>query len=169
MPSKRRRIAVFPGQFDPITNGHLDIIRRGAELFEELIVAVGVNPEKRELFSLDERVEMIRGLVKDMRQVKVQKYTGLTVDFVKRAKALILVRGIRDVSDLRHEFQMAQVNRAVGHIETVFMMTGERYALISSSLIRQILAMGGDVRALSGVLPALVIDRLAECGKEELK
>jgi pantetheine-phosphate adenylyltransferase len=169
MPSKRRRIAVFPGQFDPITNGHLDIIRRGAELFEELIVAVGVNPEKRELFSLDERVEMIRGLVRGMPHVKVQKYTGLTVDFVKRAKALILVRGIRDVSDLRHEFQMAQVNRAVGHVETVFMMTGDRYALISSSLIRQILAMGGDVRALSGVLPALVIDRLAARGKEELK
>jgi pantetheine-phosphate adenylyltransferase len=169
MPSKRRRIAVFPGQFDPITNGHLDIIRRGAELFEELIVAVGVNPEKRELFSLDERVEMIRGLVGGMRQVKVQKYTGLTVDFVKRAKALILVRGIRDVSDLRHEFQMAQVNRAVGHVETVFMMTGDRYALISSSLIRQILAMGGDVRALSGVLPALVIERLAAREKEEFK
>lgn len=169
MPTNRRRIAVFPGQFDPITNGHLDIIRRGAEIFQELIVAVGVNPEKREMFSLDERVEMIRALLVGMRQVKVQKYTGLTVDFVKRSKASILVRGIRDVSDLRHEFQMAQVNRAVGHVETIFMMTGDKYALISSSLIRQILAMGGDVRALSGVLPKLVIDRLAARAKEELK
>ena len=167
--SERPRVGVCPGSYDPITNGHLDIIRRGAEIFQELIVAVGVNPEKREMFSLDERVEMIRALLVGMRQVKVQKYTGLTVDFVKRSKASILVRGIRDVSDLRHEFQMAQVNRAVGHVETIFMMTGDKYALISSSLIRQILAMGGDVRALSGVLPKLVIDRLAARAKEELK
>jgi pantetheine-phosphate adenylyltransferase len=166
MPNSRpRRIAVFPGQFDPITNGHLDVIRRGAELFDHLIVAVGVNPDKREMFSLDERVEIISQLLGDLPSVKVKKYTGLTVDFVKEVKATVLLRGIRDVSDLRYEFQMAQVNRAVGQVETVFMMTGPSYALISSSLIRQVVELGGDVRVLSGVLPKLVIDRLARIGR----
>jgi pantetheine-phosphate adenylyltransferase len=158
---RRNKIAVFPGQFDPITNGHIDVIRRAADLFDELIVAVGVNPEKRELFSLDQRVAMIGQLLKDIPRTQVKKYTGLTVDFFKQVKATVLLRGIRDVSDLRYEFQMAQVNRAVGGVETVFMMTGERYALISSSLIRQVVAMGGDVRILSGVLPDLVIRELA--------
>jgi pantetheine-phosphate adenylyltransferase len=158
MPSARsRKIAVFPGQFDPITNGHLDVIQRSVGLFDQLVVAVGVNPEKRELFALDERVEMIR-------QLSVEKYTGLTVDFVRKVKGTVILRGIRDVSDLRYEFQMAQVNRAVGRIETVFMMTGQQYALISSSLIRQVVEMGGDVRILSGVLPEVVIERLAGKG-----
>jgi len=162
MPTRQqRRIAVFPGQFDPITNGHLDVIERGVRLFDELIVAVGVNPDKRELFPLDERVEMIRSLLKDTPGASVHKYTGLTVDFVKRVKGTVLLRGIRDVSDLRYEFQMAQVNRAVGQVETIFMTTGQRYALISSSLIRQVVEMGGDVRVLSGVLPDIVIQRLA--------
>jgi pantetheine-phosphate adenylyltransferase len=161
MPRKqRRRIAVFPGQFDPITNGHLDVIRRGMQLFDELIVAVGVNPDKRELFTVAERVEMIQQLFKGTPGIRVESYTDLTVDFVKRKKAIVLLRGIRDVSDLRYEFQMAQVNRAVGNVETMFMMTGAEYALISSSLIRQVVAVGGDVRVLKGVLPEVVIDRL---------
>jgi pantetheine-phosphate adenylyltransferase len=161
MPSKQqRRIAVFPGQFDPITNGHLDVIRRGMQLFDELIVAVGVNPDKRELFTVAERVEMIQQLFKGTPGIRVESYTDLTVDFAKRKKAIVLLRGIRDVSDLRYEFQMAQVNRAVGNVETMFMMTGAEYALISSSLIRQVVAVGGDVRVLKGVLPEVVIDRL---------
>jgi pantetheine-phosphate adenylyltransferase len=161
MPAQRRpKIAVFPGQFDPITNGHLDVIRRATQLFDELIIAVGVNPEKREFFSLDQRVRIIRQLLQDLPSVTVQKYTSLTVDFVKQVKGTVILRGIRDVSDLRHEFQMAQVNWAVGQVETVFIMTGQPYALISSSLIRQVVAMGGDVRVLSGVLPPLVIERL---------
>jgi pantetheine-phosphate adenylyltransferase len=165
MPSARsRKIAVFPGQFDPITNGHLDVIQRSVGLFDQLVVAVGVNPEKRELFALDERVEMIRQLTRKMPGVSVEKYTGLTVDFVRKVKGTVILRGIRDVSDLRYEFQMAQVNRAVGRIETVFMMTGQQYALISSSLIRQVVEMGGDVRILSGVLPEVVIERLAGKG-----
>src|SRR3954471_14020032 len=101
MSSRPRRLAVFPGQFDPITNGHLDVIRRGVTLFDELIVAVGINPEKRELFTLDERVSMIRTLLKKARHVRVEQYTGLTVDFVRRSKATAILRGIRDVSDLR--------------------------------------------------------------------
>ena len=157
-----RRVGVFPGQFDPITNGHLDVIRRGRNLFDELIVAVGINPEKRELFTHDERVRMIRSLVRDIPGVHVAKYKGLTVDFVRQAKATAILRGIRDVSDLRYEFQLALANRAVGGVETVFIMTGDQYALTSSSLIRQIVFLGGDVGQLSGLLPASVVDRLRE-------
>lgn len=162
MTTRQRRLAVFPGQFDPITNGHLDVIRRGVALFDELIVGVGINPEKRELFTIDERVAMIRSLVRDIPRVHVAKFTGLTVDFVKRSKATAILRGIRDVSDVRYEFQLALANRAVGGVETVFIMTGEQYALTSSSLIRQVVAFGGDVNQLSTVLPALVVQRLAE-------
>lgn len=158
--TQSKRIAVFPGQFDPITNGHLDVIRRGVELFDELIVGVGVNPDKKELFSVEERLDIISTLFKGVPKIRVEGYLDLTVDFVKRTGAIVLIRGIRDVSDLRYEFQMAQVNRAVGGVETVFLMTGPQYALISSSLIRQVVAVGGDVRILKGVLPDLVIDRL---------
>ncbi len=154
------RIAVFPGQFDPITNGHLDVIERGVRLFDELIVAVGINPEKRELFSLDERVEMIRSLLGKTAGVRVEQYTGLTVDFVRQSKAVAILRGIRDVSDLRYEFQLALANRAVGNVETVFIMTGDQYALTSSSLIRQIVALGGDVNTLASLLPPIVVERL---------
>jgi pantetheine-phosphate adenylyltransferase len=155
-----KKIAVFPGQFDPITNGHLDVIRRGVVLFDELIVAVGVNPDKKEFFSLSERVSMIRILLKDVPEIRVERYSGLTVDFVKHAKATAILRGIRDVSDLRYEFQLALANRAVGGVETVFIMTGDQYALTSSSLIRQVVSLGGDVRQLRGVLPEMVIERL---------
>lgn len=157
-----RRVGVFPGQFDPITNGHLDVIRRGVKLFDELIVAVGNNPEKRELFGIDERVELARELVNDTPGVRVEKYTGLTVDFVRRAGATALLRGIRDVSDLRYEFQLALANRTVGGVETVFIMAGEQYALTSSSLIRQVVALGGDVQQLASILPPYVIARLRE-------
>jgi len=165
MANSRRRIGVFPGQFDPITNGHLDVIRRGVALFDELIVAVGINPEKREMFSVDERVKMIKALVKEVPGVRVERYGGLTVDFVRQAKATAILRGIRDVSDLRYEFQLALANRSVGGVETVFIMAGEQYALTSSSLIRQVVALGGDVRQLAAILPEIVIDRLHEMQK----
>jgi pantetheine-phosphate adenylyltransferase len=156
-----RKRAVFPGQFDPITNGHLDVIRRAQHLFDELIVAVGVNPDKREMFSLDERAEMIRELVGTDSNVTVQTYTGLTVEFVRQQKATAILRGIRDVSDLRYEFQLAMANRAVGGVETVFIMTGDQHALTSSSLIRQIFELGGgDLKLLQGLLPDLVLRRL---------
>src|SRR4051812_3971848 len=164
--SKPRKIGVFPGQFDPITNGHLDVIKRGVTLFDELIVAVGVNPDKRELFTLNERVEMIGALLKEVRHTKVAQYSGLTADFVRKAKATAILRGIRDVSDLRYEFQLALANRAVGGIETVFIMTGDEFALTSSSLIRQVVSLGGDVRQLSGILPDLVVKRLAKKQRE---
>jgi pantetheine-phosphate adenylyltransferase len=169
MPNSRPpKVAVFPGQFDPITNGHLDVIQRGVRLFDELIVAVGINPEKRELFSIDERVEMIQSLLKGTRGVRIEKFGGLTVDFVRQAQAVAILRGIRDVSDLRYEFQLALANRAVGDVETVFIMTGDQYALTSSSLIRQVVALGGDVRKLSGVLPEIVVKKLAKKQKEYL-
>jgi pantetheine-phosphate adenylyltransferase len=155
-----KRRAVFPGQFDPITNGHLDVIRRGARLFDEVIVAVGVNPDKREMFSVDERAEMIAQLLRDIPNTRVQQYSGLTAQFVKTAGATAILRGIRDVSDLRYEFQLALANRAVGGVETVFIMTGDQYALTSSSLIRQVVSLGGDVDSLSAVLPPLVVERL---------
>ncbi len=163
--AKTLRRAVFPGQFDPITNGHLDLIRRGVKLFDELIVAVGVNPDKREMFTLDERVAMIRDLLKREKTVKVAKYTGLTMDFVRQVKATTLLRGIRDAADVRYEFQLALANRAVGGVETVFIMTGEQYALTSSSLIRQVVTLGGDVRQLESIVPAPIIRRLMEMRK----
>ena len=160
--ARAHKLGVFPGQFDPITNGHLDVIRRGVRLFDELVVAVGINPEKRELFTIEERLRMIRSLLKDDAGVRVEKYTGLTVDFVRQVKATAILRGIRDVSDLRYEFQLALANRAVGGVETVFIMAGEQYALTSSSLIRQVVALGGDVRQLRTILPEVVVDRLRD-------
>src|SRR3954468_10828125 len=157
-----KRIAVFPGQFDPITNGHLDVIRRGVVLFDEVIVAVGINPEKREMFSLDERVEMVGGLLKEIPRARVAKYSGLTVNFVRESKATAILRGLRDVSDVRYEFQLALANRAVGGVDTVFIMTGDQYALTSSSLIRQIVFLGGDIRQLANLLPPIVVKRLRE-------
>lgn len=158
--AERRKIGLFPGQFDPITNGHLDVIRRAAGLFDVLIVAVGINPEKSELFQLSDRVSMIKSLLRGEQGVQVEKYTGLTVDFARRIKATAILRGIRDVSDLRYELQLALANRTVGGIETVFIMTGDQYALTSSSLIRQVVSLGGDVRKLQGVLPEIVIEKL---------
>lgn len=155
-----RHTAVFPGQFDPITNGHLDVIRRGSLLFDNLIVAVGVNPDKREMFPLADRVAMIQELVADLPNTRVESFTGLTVDFVRKTNATAILRGIRDAVDLRYEFQLAQANRAVGGVDTVFIMTGDQYALTSSSLIRQVIQLGGSVDQLSSLLPPNVIDRL---------
>ena len=163
MPNNQaRKRGMFPGQFDPITNGHLDVIRRGVKLFDELIVAVGNNPDKGELFSLDERESMIAKLLRDIPGTRVMQYSGLTADFVRQVKATAILRGIRDVSDLRYEFQLALANRAVGGVETVFIMAGDQYALTSSSLIRQVVALGGDIRQLKTLLPDVVVDRLRE-------
>ena len=169
MPHSRpHKIGVFPGQFDPITNGHLDVIRRGTRLFDELIIGVGINPEKRELFTIDERVEMIESLLKEIKGTRVERFTGLTVDFVRQVGANVILRGIRDVSDLRYEFQLALANRAVGDVETVFIMTGDQFALTSSSLIRQVVSLGGDVKSLKGILPDVVVQRLQQKQEQHL-
>ena len=162
MSARPRKVGVFPGQFDPITNGHLDVIRRGAGLFDELVVAVSNNPDKREFFTMAERVEMVRELVRESDHVRVEPNPGLTFKFAQSVRATALLRGIRDASDLRGEFQTALANRSLSGLETVFIMTGDQYALTSSSLIRQVVGLGGDVRSLSGLLPPVVIERLRD-------
>lgn len=161
------RIGVFPGTFDPITNGHVDVIGRGRILFDQLIVAIGRNPLKAELFSLEERLEMIREILKEFSDnVTVMTFTGLTVDFARKIGAVAILRGIRNVTDLNYEFQLALTNRAVADIETVFIMTGESYAFTSSSLIKQI-AAGGEIDRLHRLLPPIVLQKLRE-KKEQL-
>ena len=148
MVKHQKRTVVFPGTFDPITNGHLDVIQRGRKLFDELIVAVGTNPEKQTLLSLDERVELIRKVLTDYPDVRVEAFEGLTVDFARKTGAEAILRGIRNSSDLQFEFQVALTNRVVAGVETVFIMTNPDFAFTSSSLIKQIASMGGDVSAL---------------------
>lgn len=148
MDDSNKRLAVFPGTFDPITNGHLDVIKRGARLFDELVVAVGENPEKPALLGPEERADIIRRTVADIPNVRVETYSGLTVELAGRLGAVAILRGIRNSSDLQFEFQVALTNRAVAGTETVFIMPGSEYAFTSSSLIKQIARMGGDVSAL---------------------
>jgi pantetheine-phosphate adenylyltransferase len=148
MRPAKPRIAVFPGTFDPITNGHLDIIRRGAKLFDELVIAVGDNPEKACCMGRAERAETIRRTVPDLRNVRVETYTGLTVDFARKTGATCILRGIRNSADLHFEFPVAATNRMVSGIETLFIMSCAEHSATSSSLIWQIARMGGDVSAL---------------------
>jgi len=150
-------VAVFSGVFDPITEGHLDIIKRGSGIFNKLVVAVGTNPEKHELFSKDERVKLIRELTRDMSNVEVQGYEGLTIDFVRSIGGTVILKGIRDTVDLRYELQQANTNRLAGGIETLFLLAADRYALTSSTLIKQGAMMGGDV---SSMVPALINEHL---------
>ena len=156
------RIAIFPGTFDPLTNGHLDVIRRGQNLFNRLVVGIGTNPAKQQLFSMDERLEMVRQIIADEQlSVEVATFRGLTVDFARRCNATIILRGLRNATDLSHEFQLALTNRAVADIETVLIMSGEPYGFTSSSLIKQI-AAAGDLQRLNRLLPKVVIDRMAD-------
>lgn len=148
MTDSTGRTAIFPGTFDPATKGHLDVIERGARLFQSLIVAVGDNPEKESLFSQAERAEMISELVAGYPNVRVETYRGLTVTFAREAGADVILRGLRNAADLQFELEMAHTNRAATGIETVFVVTSPQYAFLSSSLIRQIAAGGGDVSAL---------------------
>ncbi len=157
--SASNRIAVFPGTFDPITLGHLDLIRRSSRLYEQLIVGIGENPEKSSLLKASERMEIVRQAVGDLGNVRVESYTGLTVDFARRWGAGVLIRGIRDAADLHIETAIAHTNRQVSGIETVFMLPAPQYAFISSRLVRQIALAGGDV---SGLVPAEVVAHLGK-------
>lgn len=149
--------AIFPGSFDPITKGHLDVIERGRKLFDELIVAVGRSPIKNPLFTPEERVEMIAELIADMSNVEVECFDCLTVEYAAKKEADVILRGLRSLTDVHYEFELAMTNRAVAGIETVFVMTSESYGFTSSTLTRQVAALGGDV---SNLIPDSVYQRL---------
>src|ERR1700732_430292 len=156
-------VAVYPGSFDPLTNGHVDIIMRGARLFDRIIVAILVNAEKAPLFSMEERVEIARAVFKDQPNVEVDTFDGLLVDYVERRHAQVIVRGLRAVSDFEYEFQMTLMNqRLKPEIETVFMMPAEQYTYTSSRLIKEVFALGGRVAGLvSGLVAQRLRDKLA--------
>jgi pantetheine-phosphate adenylyltransferase len=156
--------AIFPGSFDPITNGHLDVINRGMSIFDELIVAVGRSPLKDQLFSPEERVEMIAELIKDLPGVSVEGFNGLTVEYARQKKANVILRGLRSLTDVNYEFELAMTNRSVTGIETVFVMTTEQYGFISSTLVRQVASLGGDI---SKLVPENVYRRLLERFKKQ--
>ncbi len=156
----QQRIGLFPGTFDPITNGHLDVIQRGQRLFDRLVIAIGRNPAKSQLFSVEERFGVITELATALGDnVVVETYQGLTVDFARQVGATAILRGLRNVSDLHFEFQLALTHREIADIETVFIMTGEAYAFTSSTLIKQI-ASAGDIDRLHRLLPTQVIAQL---------
>jgi pantetheine-phosphate adenylyltransferase len=166
--TSQKKIAVFAGTFDPPTLGHLDIIRRSRRLFDELIVAVGRNPEKEPFFTEAERVEMLRELTSKMGNVRVESYPGLTMDFVRRRRATVIIKGIRDSSDLGSELQQANVNQIAGNVETVFLLTSDQYALTSSTLIRQVVEIGDSnaTEHLRRLVPPHVARRLRNRGKK---
>lgn len=140
------KIAVYPGSFDPITNGHLDVIHRAAKMFDHVVVAVARNGEKTPLFNLSERVALARAAVKRLRNVSVDDFEGLLVRYARRKKAAVVVRGLRAISDFEFEFQMALMNRKLdSKIETIFLMPKDEYTFISSRLVREIASLGGDV------------------------
>jgi pantetheine-phosphate adenylyltransferase len=151
--------AVYPGSFDPLTNGHLDLIERSLRIFDEVVVAVVTNPGKTALFSAEERVEMIREATRGLRELEITIFDGLLVDLVSKVGARAIVRGLRAVSDFEYEFQMALMNRKLREdIETVFMMPHEAYSYISSRLVKEVVRYGG---AVTGLVPPTVERRLA--------
>jgi pantetheine-phosphate adenylyltransferase len=155
------KTAIYPGSFDPLTCGHIDIIERSARLFDRLIVAILINPSKKPLFSAEERSEMIREIVtSNHSNVETEIFNGLLVDYARRKNAGAIVRGVRAVTDFEFEFQMALMNRRLApHIETVFMMPAENYSYLSSSLVKEIAELGGPI---TGLVPELVEKRLKE-------
>lgn len=165
--NKQPKIGLFPGTFDPITNGHVDVIRRGQHLFDRLVVAVGHNPAKYELFTMEERKSLIEQIIREKCEphVEVATYKGLTVDFARKLNATAILRGVRNVTDLNFEFQLALTNKAVADIETVFIMCGETYAFTSSTLIKQI-GTGGDIDRLHKLVPPAVLELLKKKKQE---
>ncbi len=148
------KLAIYPGSFDPVTNGHLDILKRGLKLFDRVVVAILVNPAKKCLFTVDERVEMLEECLKDMPNAEVDTFGGLLVDYAEKKQADALLRGMRAVSDFEYEFQLALMNRKLNReIQSVFLMTGLRWIFTSSSIIKEAALFGGDI---NGMVPDIV-------------
>lgn len=155
-------VAVYPGSFDPITNGHIDLVERTLRVFDRVIVAIAINPAKdSSLFSTGERVEMIQEVFKDLgKRVRADSFEGLLVNYAERVGAQVIIRGLRAISDFEYEFQMAMMNRELKpNIETLFMMTGESYFYVSSRLVKEIVSLGGDVAAF---VPKNVLKKLKQ-------
>jgi pantetheine-phosphate adenylyltransferase len=162
-------IAIYPGSFDPLTNGHVDIIDRGSRLFDRIIVGVLINIEKSPLFTVPERVAIARSVFHDYANVEVDTFDGLLVDYARRKHATVIVRGLRAISDFEYEMQMALMNRRLNaDVETVFMMPAEPYTYVSSRLVKEVVALGGTV---TGLVPQLVEERLRDkkLARETLK
>jgi len=155
-----KKIAVYPGSFDPITNGHVDIIKRGLRMFDELIILIAYNRNKKTLFSVEERQAMIQEVIKDCKNVRVDCSDGLLVDFVKDSGANVILRGLRALSDFEYEFQLALINRRLNReIVTVFLMTGYKWFYTSSTIIKEAASLGGSVK---GLVPEIVNLKLTE-------
>lgn len=154
------KVAVYPGSFDPITNGHLDLIQRGLKIFDTIIVAIAVNPVKKPLFTIAERVEMIREVLNDHPRVKIDHFTGLLVDYVRSQNTNVILRGLRAVSDFDYEFQLALMNRRLApEIETVFLMTSLKWVFLSSSILKEAVSLGGMIQ---DIVPPVVFKRLRQ-------
>jgi pantetheine-phosphate adenylyltransferase len=154
------RIAIYPGTFDPITNGHIDVVQRSLNIFDKVIMAVSNNPEKKPLFTLEERIEMIREAIGNWERFEVDSFQGLLVNYAVQRKATTIIRGIRAVSDFEYEFQMALMNRRLNpSVETVFMMPNEEYSFLSSRIVKEVTSLGGSVK---GLVPEIVEKKLRE-------
>lgn len=152
------RTAVYPGSFDPVTNGHIDVIERALKIFDKVIVAIGDNPGKKPLFTTQERIEMLKESTKHLKNVEIDSFSNLLLDFVKSKNSKIIIRGLRAVSDFEFEFQRALLNRVVdGGIETVFIMTKEDYVYLNSSIVKEMAMFGGKV---NGLVPKIVEEKL---------
>ena len=162
-------LAIYPGSFDPLTNGHVDIIQRGSRMFDRIVIAILLNVEKAPLFTVAERVEIARAVFADYPNVEVDTFDGLLVEYARRRRAGVIVRGLRAISDFEYEMQMALMNRHLNpEVETVFMMPAETYTYVSSRLVKEVVALGGSV---TNLVPRLVEDRLREKrrGRETLR
>jgi pantetheine-phosphate adenylyltransferase len=155
-----KTLAIYPGSFDPITNGHLDLIKRGLGLFDKIVVAILINSSKNPLFSVEERIEILKESLKDLPNIEVDTFSGLLVDYAARKKATAILRGMRAVSDFEYEFQLALMNRRLNRkVETVFLMTGLRWIFTSSSIIKEAARFGGDI---SDMVPPFADEKLKE-------
>jgi len=153
-----KRTAVYPGTFDPVTNGHIDLVERSLRIFDLVIVAVAANPKKAPLFSLEERISLFKRVTVKYKNVVIEGFDGLLVDYVKQKKAAGIIRGLRAVSDFEHEMQMALMNRRLDNkIETVFLMPNEEYSFITSTIVKEAASYGGDV---SSLVPKMVVEKL---------